>query len=328
MSKNEKKEMYAAEVDKTQLKHQGRMAQTGVYLGKLFRMFIFQSDWKVFPMAAVIAGLVCYVVGDALFKTMEGTLLGSFAVSCICIWNGFFNSIQVICRERAIIKREHRSGMHITSYVLAHMIYQACLCLGQTLVTLYIFKLMKIQFPAGSLISGSVTLDLAITIFLTTYAADMMSLMISSFVRSTTTAMTVMPFLLIFQLVFSGGFFSLSGTALKLTDFTVAKWGLTALCSQGHYNELPMVSIWNNLKKLNSVEIDGEQPLHDVFYMIEQTEGGREEIMLKCAEYNQKPEYDSSPETVLMCWSRLSFFIVIFACLSVASLEYVDRDKR
>ena len=49
MSKNEKKEMYAAEVDKTQLKHQGRLAQTGIYLGKLFRMFIFRVTGRYFP---------------------------------------------------------------------------------------------------------------------------------------------------------------------------------------------------------------------------------------------------------------------------------------
>ena len=323
-----KQEMYVAERDKTQLKHKGRLPQTGVYLGKLFRMFIFQSDWKVFPMAAVIAGLVCYVVGDGLFRSMEGTLLGTFAVSCICIWNGFFNSIQVICRERAIIKREHRSGMHITSYVLAHMIYQACLCLGQTLVTLYVCILMKVQFPVRSLITGNVLVDIGITVFLTTYAADMMSLMVSAFVRSTTTAMTVMPFLLIFQLVFSGGFFSLTGTAEKLTNFTVAKWGLTALCSQGAYNELPMVSMWNSMTKLRNLEVEGQKPVQILIDMAEEQEGGKEAVMLKCAEYNQNPNYDAIPERVLLCWSRLILFILIFASLSVGSLEYVDKDRR
>ena len=134
--------------------YRGRSAQVWIYLGKLLRMFIYQNEWKVLPMAAVIAALVCYVVGDNLFKTMEGTLLGCFAVSCICIWNGFFNSIQVICRERAIIKREHRSGMHISSYVAAHMVYQAILCLGQTLVTMQVFFLMHVQFPTISLVTG------------------------------------------------------------------------------------------------------------------------------------------------------------------------------
>ncbi|MBR5420718.1 MAG: ABC transporter permease [Lachnospiraceae bacterium] len=239
-----------------EVKHKGRIAQTGIYLGKLFRMFIFQSDWKVLPMAAVIAGLVCFVVGNNLFVTMEGTLLGTFALSCICIWNGFFNSIQVICRERAIVKREHRSGMHISSYIAAHMIYQAFLCLCQSVITIQICRMMKVTFPAVPQITASVLVDIGITLFLTTYAADMMALMVSAFVHNTTTAMTIMPFLLIFQLVFSGGFFSLEGFSLKLTNLTVAKWGLTALCTQADYNHLPMVLLWNSAYKLKDIEIN------------------------------------------------------------------------
>ena len=35
-----------------------------------------------------------------------------------------------------MIKREHRSGMHISSYIVSHMLYQAFLGLAQTAVTL------------------------------------------------------------------------------------------------------------------------------------------------------------------------------------------------
>ena len=68
--------------------------------------------------AALIAGLVGMVIRKRFFINMEGTLMGSFAMVCVCIWNGCFNSIQVICRERDVIKREHRSGMHISSILL------------------------------------------------------------------------------------------------------------------------------------------------------------------------------------------------------------------
>ncbi len=105
--------------------HRGRGAQVWIYLGKLLRMFVYQSDWKVLPMAALIAGLVGMVIRKKMFLNMEGTIMGSFALVCVCIWNGCFNSIQVICRERDGVKREHRSGMHISSYICAHMLYQA-----------------------------------------------------------------------------------------------------------------------------------------------------------------------------------------------------------
>ena len=111
-------------------------SQIGIYFAKFLRMFIHEGDWKVLPMAALIAGLVSIVVAADFFKTSEGTLIGTLAFACICIWNGCFNSIQVVCRERDVLKREHRSGMHISAYVLAHMLYQCLLCILQVIVTM------------------------------------------------------------------------------------------------------------------------------------------------------------------------------------------------
>ena len=117
----------AKTVGKIRIRYRGRVNQIFIYLGKLLRMFLYQNDWKVLPMAAMVAGLVGLVIRRRFFYTMEGTMMSALAVTCVCIWNGCFNSIQVICRERDIIKREHRSGMHISSYILSHMIYQAML---------------------------------------------------------------------------------------------------------------------------------------------------------------------------------------------------------
>jgi hypothetical protein len=111
------------------VRHLSRIGQIGIFFGKFVRMFVYQSDWKVLPMAALIAGLVGFALGGNFGVSMEGTLTGAFAIVCVCIWNGSFNSIQVICRERGIVKREHRAGMHISSYILAHPMYQLLLCL-------------------------------------------------------------------------------------------------------------------------------------------------------------------------------------------------------
>lgn len=309
------------------IRRSGHIYQTFIYLGKLFRMFIFQNDWKVLPMAAIIAGIVSFVVGKNVFVNQEGTLTGTFALTCVCIWNGFFNSIQVICRERPIVKREHRSGLHITSYIAAHMIYQAFLCIGQTVITIGICTLADVPFPDKSMLFSFALADFGVTIFLITYSADMMALMVSAVVHSTTTAMTIMPFLLIFQLVFSGGFFSLSGTALQLTDITISKWGLTALCIQGDYNSLPMVSLWNSMVKMKDVEVEGEKPVFEVLNYIETT-GRRDEILAESGRQNQNLAYEYSPFNLLKCWMFLIFFALLYAVIATVSLESIDKDKR
>ena len=237
-------------------RHRGRSSQIPIYLGKQLRFFFNESDWKVIPMAAVIATLVSMVIRKKMFLNMEGTLMGAFALTCVAIWNGCFNSIQSVCRERPIIKREHRSGMHISSYVAAHMIYQFLLCLMQTAVTMYVMRLVGVQFPEQGFMTSWMIMDIGITMFLISYASDMMSLLISSFSRTTTSAMTIMPFILIFQLVFSGTMISLPSWSRPLSKLTISSYGIRAIAAQSGYNELPMITAWNTLDGMKNSRIE------------------------------------------------------------------------
>ncbi len=307
--------------------YRGTLAQIPVYLGKFLRMFIYQSDWKVLPMAAIIAALVTFVTGQNLFVTQEGTLTGSFALVCVCIWNGFFNSIQVVCRERQIVKREHRAGMHISAYIGAHMIYQFLLCLAQTLITIGVCRMASVKIPEKGLITPWGAIDLMISIFLITYASDIMSLAVSCIVNNTTTAMTVMPFLLIVQLVFSGGFFQLTGFAEKLTLLTVSRWGLQSLGTIGNYNALPMVTLWNTIFKFKDMEINGSKPIYEMIRLIEK-EGKVGDILQFSGAYNQNPMYEYTVANLARCWLLLVVFIAAFAVVSIIALKLVDRDSR
>ena len=309
------------------IRYRGRAAQTGIYLKKLLRMFVYQNDWKVLPMAALIAGLVTFAVGGNLFKSQEGTLSGCFALVCVCIWNGFFNSIQSVCRERPVIKREHRAGLHISSYIAAHMIYQMMLCLLQTAILLWICRLAGIAFPSEGLIFPHFLMDFGVSMFLITYAADMMSLAISCLVHSTTTAMTVMPFMLIFQLIFSGGFVLLEGPAQKLTGLTAARWGLQSLCALSDYNSQRMVTLWNTIWKFRAMELDGQQPIKMMTDYID-ANNMREQVLLESGQYNMNPAYACDPANVLKCWGALLLIMVIFAAASIVLLEFIDRDRR
>lgn len=314
---------------KVSLKHKGRIKQIPIYLGKMFRMFIYMNDWKVIPMAAIIAGLVSFVVGANMFKTMEGTVMASLALACICLWNGCFNSIQVVCRERDIVKREHRDGMHISSYIVAHMIYQAFLCILQTIVTVQVCKLAGMAFPQQGILPMPFDFEFGITVFLITYAADMMALMISCIVRTTTAAMTVMPFMLIFELLFSGSMFGLSGKIAKLTDLSIAKWGINCFCAQANYNSLPMVSLWNQMNKMQNVEIEelgdlSVKMILDTF----RNEGHAMELCYWMGSQNQNMDYAFEYNNLLGNWFNLFMFAAFFAVVAVICLERIDKDKR
>lgn len=309
------------------LHYRGAIRQIPIYLGKFFRMFIYMSDWKVLPMSALIAMLVSYVACNNMFKYMEGATMGSMALTCACLWNGCFNSIQAVCRERDIVKREHRSGMRIASYISAHMIYQGFLCLMQTIITITVCRFMKIPFPTEGFITPFFLLDIGITLFLITFSADMMSLMISCVVRNTTSAMTVMPLVLIVQLVFSGILFTLDGSIQKFSKLTIANWGMRCINSQANYNSLPMVSVWNQIFKFRNYEVNGLTPVKTFTDYIEQN-NLRDDFLRETAAQQFNPVYDHTVRNIASCWGMLLLFTIVFVLLSMLFLSMIDKDKR
>ena len=305
--------------------YKNRLEQIPVYLGKQFRLLVTEMNWKVIPLAAIIAYLVVYVLGSKMFRNMEYTKYGSLALICVCIWNGMFNSIQVVCKERNIIKREHRAGLHISSYIAAHLIYQAVICLVQGIITLAIFRLFGMYFPKTGLLTGVFALDVGISMFLATYAADMMGLMVSCIVRSTTTAMTVMPFLLIVQLVFAGSIFPLNRPMAKtLANFTISNWGITAINIAADYNSQNSSAIYTAIESMDHTSDDLMMRIHDVLEIPEL----REKLEKYTAQKLQVEAFAYEKKNLLKCWGILALFSVVYVAIGTIFLEMIDRDKR
>ena len=306
-------------------RYKSRAGQVPVYLGKQLRLMINEMNWKVLPMAALIGFLVVYVLGSKMFRNMEYTKYGSLAVICVCIWNGMFNSIQSVCKERDIIKREHRAGLHISSYLAAHMIYQALICILQVAITLVIFRTFGMFFPDTHLVTSSFTMDLAISMFLVTYAADMMALMVSCIAHTTTTAMTIMPFLLVVQLVFAGGIFPLNRPmAQTISKFTVSNWGISAVNITADYNSQKSVALSTVVDTMQDSEDELMSKIHDVLTI--------EEVQEKLEKYtaqklqNKNFAYDKG--NLLKCWGVLAAFSAVYVLIGLLFLEMVDKDKR
>ncbi len=251
-------------IEYRKIRYRGRGSQLWLCLGKMFRMFINNSDFLILPVDALLAGLVAFIVKDDLFITMEGTLKGAYGLVFVGLWNGFFNSIRVVCREKDALRREHRSGLHMSSYVTAHVIYQILLCLLETVILLYVFRILKVKYPASSMFTPWFEVDLGITVLLITFAADMLAFLISSIVNTTAAAMTVVPFLLIIQLVFAGGVFSLPGIGKAMEKVMISHYGLTCIGAQGNYNELPLVTGWNALQSLGDYKLGGTISLEKI----------------------------------------------------------------
>ncbi len=222
-------------------KRAGFLKQIHIYYARCVRAFKNDGGWKSFISVAIIAVLVSMVTGSGMFQEYYATKNGAFALVCACIWIGIFNSIRTICREREIVKREHRTGLNLSSYILAHWLYEAVICTVDALIVLLIVRVAN----AGHFIQGGVfglpTLEIYITFFLVTFSSDALGLLISSLVPNENSAMTVMPFALIVQLVMSGSIFPLQGLIKAVSTLTISRWGLDAICASARINEMSEV---------------------------------------------------------------------------------------
>ena len=310
---------------KSELTYKSRLEQIPIYLGKQFRLLFYEKNWKVLPMSALIAFMVTYVLGNLMFRNMEFTKYGSLAVVCVCIWNGMFNSIQSICKERNIIKREHRTGLHITSYMVAHMIYQAVICLIQVIITIAIFRVFGMYFPPTGLITGSFTIDLGISMFLMTYAADMLALLASCVAHTTTTAMTIVPFLLVIQLIFAGSIFPLERPGAQfLANFTISNWGINAVNIAADYNSQDSIAIYTALNGMKDASDETLTKIHKVMQIPEV----KERVQKYTAQKLQEPKFAYEKNNLLKCWGILLLFAAIYVIIGTLVLEMIDKDKR
>ena len=228
--------------DNKEAKESSFARQVGVCLSRCRRAFINENGWKYIISVGLIMLLISTVTGEDLFVTDKATRNGSFALICACIWTGIFNSIRSVCKERDIIKREHRTGLRMSSYVVAHVIHEGMLSMVEAFVAAIVIWLVNSRHFIESGVILPSGLELWISFFLVIFASDIFAMMISSVVTNENTAMTVMPFALIVQMIFAGVVFELEGITEKISHITISRWGMNSLCAIADYNDLTFFS--------------------------------------------------------------------------------------
>lgn len=273
--------------------------QTKIYTRKFFRTLKKESIISII-MGVIITILVMAVTKKNVFETFEGSKSGLFALVCVCIWVGIFNSIQLVCREKNdIVKDELDKSLHATAYMAAHFIYQFFLCLIQSLIVFIIFY----AFVADKGDVGSPVAYL-ITIFLVMYASDAMAFVISTAVPNPIVAMTVMPLLLLIQLVMAGVLFELGDATSAFANLTISKWGMVAFGKIGSITDIKST-------------MDGK--------LVDPYSGEAitpDEGWISSKDLDM---YNGGMGDVACCWLAFIAFIVVFYFLSVAALKLTTR---
>jgi ABC-type multidrug transport system ATPase subunit len=150
-----------------------------------------------------------------------------FLMVVASIWFGIINSVREIVKEAPIYRRERAMHLGVIPYVLSKVGVLGVLCLVQSLVLLGVIG-WKGGYPTHG-VFWPPFLELYISLALTALAGLMVGLTLSALAPNADRAISLVPLLMLPEIIFSGTMFQLSGVLGAVADIMATRWGLAAL---------------------------------------------------------------------------------------------------
>ncbi len=152
-----------------------------------------------------------------------------FIMAFAAVMFGCINGAREIVKEAPIYKRERTVNLGIAPYMFSKIVVLGLLCLAQSFV-LTVMVSLKAPFPHATFLPP--LLEIYITMALTSLAGLMTGLTVSALVPNNDRAMSIVPLILIPQVIFSGIIFKLDNPFIAtLAAFFPARWAMAAMGS-------------------------------------------------------------------------------------------------
>lgn len=308
----------------------------------------------IFIQPVLIGFLMALVAEKGIYDNMFETRSILFALMSAGIWMGLFNTIQEIYKERVILKREYMANLKLPLYMLSKYIVQAVIALIQASILVTVFVVIKGTPKCSGVVFNNASFEMVLTIFVTIYASAGFGLLISALSKTGDRAMTIAPFVLIIQLLFSGILFSLSGATDKISYVTFSRWSMEALGSTNNLNGLVQIGEGSgqqefvddvnaqiadmqsqydeNINELqDAVElysaIAGDPQEFDEF-VSEPVDISENQDDTSTSDDKENSMYVRKDKHMLWCWGLLFASTFLFAGVSIAALTKLADEQR
>ena len=160
-----------------------------------------------------------------------------FIMAFVAVLFGCNNSAREIVKELPIYRRERMVNLGIMPYLFSKIVILGVLCLFQCAILVIAVNLVA---PFQTSIMLPPPLEIYITLSLTSLVGLMIGLLISSLTANSDQANSIIPVILIFQILFSGVVFQLSGFAEVLGAFIAMRWSMVGMGSTVNLEPMPM----------------------------------------------------------------------------------------
>ncbi|HZO71770.1 MAG TPA: ATP-binding cassette domain-containing protein [Ktedonobacteraceae bacterium] len=176
-----------------------------------------------------------------------------FIMAFAAIMFGCINSAREFVKEAHIYRRERAVNLGILPYMFSKILVLGLLCLLQSLILVWMTSIFD---PFSHSVLLTPFWEIYITTALTSLAGLMMGLTVSALVPNNDRAMSVVPLLLLPQIIFSGTIFPLNSSWLLQIPAALVpiRWALAALGSSAglHSDKLNGDQLFGNIDTYHS----------------------------------------------------------------------------
>jgi ABC-type multidrug transport system ATPase subunit len=189
-------------------------------------------------LQAPIIGLLLTFVSppDAFAGRIDAKKL-VFMLALTGVWFGVINSAREICKEANILRRERLAGLSPGAYLVSKLAVLAGLVVVQSALLVGVLAL-RVHMPAHGIVLPA-ALELGVTVVLAGFAGIALGLALSAFASSPDKAMSLIPLVLVPQVLFAGVMFALAGATAAAGWVVSARAAVDALSAIANLNELP-----------------------------------------------------------------------------------------
>jgi len=151
-----------------------------------------------------------------------------FILSFVAVLLGCNNSAREIVKEVQIYRRERMVNLGIMPYLFSKVLVLGVLCLLQCAILVIAVNVIS-PFPQTVLLPPP--LEMYVSLALTSLVGLMIGLMISCLTANSDQANSIIPVILIFQILFSGVIFKLTGFGEVLGGLFAMRWSMIGMGS-------------------------------------------------------------------------------------------------
>ena len=214
----------------------------------------------VLILAALPAGeLGPPLVTEVRLVSAAGIVL--FVLLVGATWLGANNAIREIARELPMLRRERSAGLSLSAYVVSKALVLGVLTTAQAVVLVALATLRQ-EGPGDAVLLGWATGELMVVVAVAGLASMALALFISALAGSPERATSILPVVLILQLVLAAGVVLpeiVDKPVLnQLSLVSSAQWGIAGAASTVDLNGLQVFD--DRLRDLRTVNADDPEP--------------------------------------------------------------------